>query len=167
MPTSRQTKRLEAQRKIIQHFEEKIPYFTDIFDERTFYISFACLSVLCIIAAIFLAYCCNVTIQDADELNKQREERKRLKKRKLAEKLLRKKLAKAGIDPNNMDPVKRAKLEKLLERLTQEDTKKETDIEDIENEINQQDQNDEQENEDTLNLNPNKNVDNKEENKHL
>jgi hypothetical protein len=163
MPTSRQQKRLEAQRKIIQHFEEKIPYFTDIFDERTFYISFACLTVFCIIAAIFLAYCCNVTIQDADELNKQREERKRLKKRKLAEKLLRKKLAKAGIDPNNMDPVKRAKLEKLLERITQEDTKKETDIEDIENEMNEQ----EQEQEENVNVNQNKNFDNKQENKHL
>ena len=126
MTTARQQKRLEAQRKIIQHFEEKIPYFTDIFDERTFYISFAFLVIICILIAIFFSICCKVTIEDADELNKQKEERKRLKKRKLAEKLLKKKLAKVGIDPNSFDGVKKRKMEKLLERLTQNEQKSES-----------------------------------------
>lgn len=162
MPTARQKKRFEAQRKIIQHFEEKLPYFTDIFDERTFYISFLCLCVFCIILAVFLSLYCQVEIQDADELNKQREERKRLKKKKLAEKLLRKKLAKAGIDPNHMDPAKRAKLEKLLERITEEDKKVN------ESDLDADADNLDETNEKTgLNASSNNNVNNKEENKHL
>ena len=131
MVTSRQQKRLEAQRKIIKHFEDKIPYFTDIFDERTFYICFACLVGFCILLAIFLSMCCNVTIQDADELARQREERRKLKQKKLAEKLLRKKLTKAGLDPN-MEREKVEKLEKLVKKLNE--TKNESELE-AENDI--------------------------------
>jgi hypothetical protein len=119
MVTSRQEKRLEAQRKIISHFEEKIPYFTDIFDERTFYICFGCLVAVCIILVIVLSVCCKVTIQDADELNRQKEERKRLKQKKLAEKMLRKKLEKLSKDPNSTED--KIKLEKLLKKLTELD----------------------------------------------
>lgn len=118
MPSTRQQKRLEAQRRIISHFEEKIPYFTDIFDERTFYISFACLVIVCAIVAVILSVCCNVTIKDADDLARQREERKRLKQQKQAEKLLRKKLAKAGLDPN-FEPKELEKLKAILEKIKQ------------------------------------------------
>ncbi|CAF0708663.1 unnamed protein product [Brachionus calyciflorus] len=119
MVTTRQQKRLEAQRKIIQHFEEKIPYFTDIFDESSFYIFFAILVVVCIIVAIILSVCCKVTIRDADEIAREKEKRKRLKQQKLAEKILRKKLAKAGMDPN-VDMKKIENIKALLEKLEKE-----------------------------------------------
>ncbi|RNA29385.1 hypothetical protein BpHYR1_037604 [Brachionus plicatilis] len=128
MVTTRQKRRLEAQRKIIQHFEEKIPYFTDIFDERTFYISFACLVVVCIIAAIVLSVCCRVTIRDADEIAREKEKRKRLKQQKLAEKIIRKKLDKAGLDPN-VDMKKIERLKDLLEKLEKEKQQNESEFE--------------------------------------
>lgn len=119
MVTSRQAKRLEAQRKIIQHFEEKIPYFTDIFDERTFYISFACLCVACVIVAIVLSVCCKVKIRDADEIEREREERKRLKQRKLIEKLIRRRMAKAGLDPDSVNLANRHNLRDILMKLNE------------------------------------------------
>ena len=134
MVSSRQAKRLEAQRKIIQHIDEKIPNFTDIFDERTFYISFTCLVVICVIIAIILAYCCNVTIHDAEELARQKEERRRQKQKKLAEKLLKKKLAKyAEVNGKPMDPEKVAKLESFLKKYNEEE-KNESDPDDLKGE---------------------------------
>lgn len=119
MVTSRQAKRLEAQRKIIQHFEEKIPYFTDIFDERTFYICFACLCVVCIITAIILSVCCKVKIRDADEIAREKEERKRLKQRKLIEKLIKRRMAKAGIDPDSVNLTNSQNLKEILLKLNE------------------------------------------------
>lgn len=119
MVTNRQKRRLEAQRKIIQHFEEKIPYFTDVFDERTFYITFCCLVVVCILAAIVLSVCCKVKIRDADEIAREKEKRKRLKQQKLAEKIIRKKLEKATTE-QNVDMKKIKHLKALLEKLEKE-----------------------------------------------
>ena len=128
MVSSRQQKRLQAQEKLIKHFDEKVPYFTEIFDERTFYISFACLCVVCIILAIFLSFYCQLTIKDADELSREREERKRQKKRRMAEKLLKRKLAKAGIDIAQLSESKRAKLEDLIDQLSRTETDNELDL---------------------------------------
>jgi hypothetical protein len=75
-----------------------------------------------------------VTIQDAEELQTLRETRKRIRKRKLAEKLLRKKLAKAGIDSQKMESGKRKRLERMLDKLVNEDkAEEEEDLEDLVN----------------------------------
>lgn len=95
MPTSRQQRRMEAQRQIIKHFDEQIPAFKDVFDERSFYIFAAVLTVISFVAVFVLAYYCNVKIDDADELRKAREKRERKRKEKLAEKLIREKIARA------------------------------------------------------------------------
>ena len=101
MPTARQSKRLEVQKQIIKHFDEKIPYFTDIFDERTFYIFFGVITVLSILAVIILSYCCRVKLDDADELRKKKEKKERKLKEKLALKLLNDKLKK--VKPNTIE----------------------------------------------------------------
>ena len=134
MVSARQAKRLEAQRQLIQHIDSKIPNFTDLFDERTFYISFSFLCVFLIIIAIFLSYCCNVTIHDAEELARQREHRKRQKQKKLAEKLLKKKIAKyEEINGKPMDPEKIAKLDSFLKKFDEEE-KNQSEIEDLKGE---------------------------------
>jgi hypothetical protein len=94
--TSRRYKRLEAQKAILNHFEEKIPYFTDIFDERTFYITFACLTIALIILAIVLSVYCNVSIEEADEIERKRMERRHQKEQRLAEKMKKKRQEKYG-----------------------------------------------------------------------
>lgn len=138
MVTSRQAKRLEAQRKIIQHFEEKIPYFTDIFDERTFYISFACLCVVCVILAIVLSVCCKVTIRDADEIAREREERKRLKQRKLIEKLIKKRMAKAGMNPDGVNLRNSQNLRNILLKLNENKAfLNESDLENFDKNLNE------------------------------
>jgi hypothetical protein len=113
---TRRQRRLEAQRQIIQHFEQKIPNFIDLFDERTFYVTFGCLVVFAIILAIVLSICCNVKIKDADEIDRERERRKRRKQIRIAEKMLKKKMAEAANDPTiNMNEI--ARLEKFLETM--------------------------------------------------
>jgi hypothetical protein len=92
MQTTKQKKRLDIQRQIIKHFEEKIPNFTDIFDERTFYIFFACLTVVSLLAIFLLAKFCK--LDDADQLRKEKERRERAKKQKSAEKFFTDKLGK-------------------------------------------------------------------------
>lgn len=99
MPTSRQQRRLEAQRQIIKHFDEQIPAFKDIFDEKTFYIFAAIVAVLAFVVVFLLAYFCNIKIDDADELRKAREKKERKRKEKLAEKLIREKIAQS--DPGS------------------------------------------------------------------
>ena len=116
---TRREKRFEAQRQILSHFEEKLPYFTDIFDERTFYICFFCLIVFCIGLAIVLSVFCKVTITDVDEIERRREERRRIKQKRLAEKLLRKKLKEknGGVEPDfeiNQDD-----LEDIVDRINE------------------------------------------------
>jgi len=118
---TRREKRFEAQRQILQHFEEKLPYFTDIFDERTFYICFACLVVFLVALAIILSIFCKVNITDADEIEREREERKRIKQKRLAEKLLKKKLKErnGGVEPDfKIDP---EHLEALIDRINESD----------------------------------------------
>ena len=123
---------MEAQREIIRHFEEKIPNFTDLFDERTFYILFISLIVLLIVVAIFMAVCCKVTIKDADEIAREREERKRRKQIRIAEKMLRKKVAEAAENPSlNMNEI--ARLEKFIETMKRQN--------EADNEENQMDSN--------------------------
>jgi predicted RNase H-like nuclease (RuvC/YqgF family) len=130
MAISRQQRRLEAQKAILSHFEKKLPAFTDIFDERTFYIAFACLVVACIITAIVLAYCCKVVITDADEIERLREKRKRLKQLKLAEKLLRKRIEK--LQKTCSDTKKEEQeLDKLVKKIEQMEKKQDSDAEDL------------------------------------
>jgi hypothetical protein len=117
--STRQQKRLEAQQKIIQHFEEQLPNFTDIFDERTFYIFAGCVVVASIVLVVVLSYFCNVTIQDAEEIAREKERRKRQRQQKLVEKLLRKKLTKAGFD-ENVDLKKTEELKKMIERISKQ-----------------------------------------------
>ena len=99
MPSYRQNKRLEVQKEIIKHFDDKIPYFTDIFDERTFYIFAGVLTILSFAAAILLSYCCQVKLDDVDELRKKKEKKERELKEKLAFNLLNERLKKA--QPNS------------------------------------------------------------------
>ena len=130
MALNRQQKRMEAQKAILSHFEQKIPAFTDIFDERTFYIAFSCLVAACIITAMILSYCCKVVITDADEIERIKEKRRRLKQLKLAEKLLRKrieKLNKSGSDAKK----EKIELEKLVKRIEQAEKKTDSDAEEL------------------------------------
>ena len=129
MVSTRQQRRLEAQRKIIQHFEEKIPYFTDIFDERSFYIFASALVVACLVLVVILSYFCPVEIRDADEIERERQKRKRMKQQKLIEKLLMKRLIKAGMSDAEIDLKKAEKMRKLLERLSKSELGKESEIE--------------------------------------
>ena len=98
MPTSKQQRRLEAQRQIIRHFDEQVPAFKDIFDERTFYIVAAVVTLLSFVAVFVIGYYCNVQLDEADELRKAREKKERKRKEKLAEKLIREKIGKAEPD---------------------------------------------------------------------
>ena len=125
---TRQQRRLEAQKQILNHFEQKLPAFTDIFDERTFYISFACLVVACIVVAFILSYCCNMVITDADEIERLREKRKRIKQLRLAEKLLRKrieKLTRVGADSSKEN----FELNKLVKKIEESEKKTDSDAE--------------------------------------
>lgn len=106
MASSRQLKRLEVQRQIIKHFDEKIPSFTDLFDEKTFYIFFACITIVAIIIAFLLAYCCQLKINDIDELRKKQEKRDRKRKEKLALKMLEEKLNKCEVDTPEYNEIK-------------------------------------------------------------
>lgn len=118
---SRREKRFEAQRQILQHFEEKLPFFTDIFDERTFYIAFTCLILFLVVLVIVLSYFCQIKITDADEIQREREERKRIKQKRLAEKLLKKKLKErnGGVMPDfKIDP---EHLEHLVDRINEKE----------------------------------------------
>ncbi len=116
---SRREKRFEAQRQILHHFEEKLPYFTDIFDERTFYVAFFCLVLFLIVLVIVLSVFCKVSITDADEIEREREERKRIKQKRLAEKLLRKKLKErnGGVEPDLK--INQEHLELLIDRINE------------------------------------------------
>ena len=118
---SRREKRFEAQRQILQHFEEKLPFFTDVFDERTFYIAFTCLILFLVVLVIILSYFCQIKITDADEIQREREERKRIKQKRLAEKLLKKKLKErnGGVMPDfKIDP---EHLECLVDRINEKE----------------------------------------------
>ena len=106
MPSERQLKRLEVQKQIIKHFDDNIPYFTDIFDESTFYIFCGVVVVLSILAVIILSYCCQVKLDDVDEIRRKREKKERKLKEKLALKLLNDKLKKAKSNSDEYKDIK-------------------------------------------------------------
>jgi hypothetical protein len=106
MPSDRQIKRLEVQKQIIKHFDDNIPYFTDIFDEKTFYIFCGVVVVLSIVAVIILSYCCQVRLDDVDELRRKREKKERKLKEKLAVKLLNDKLKKSKANSDEYKDIK-------------------------------------------------------------
>ncbi|CAH8568647.1 unnamed protein product [Heterobilharzia americana] len=54
--------------ELVSRASSVLPAFTDIFDEETFYIFFACLVVISFIVAFGVAWYFDVTIKDADEL---------------------------------------------------------------------------------------------------
>lgn len=60
-----------------------------------------------------------MTIRDADEIMREREERKRLKQRKLIEKLIKKRMAKAGMDPNGVNLANSDNLRNILMKLNE------------------------------------------------
>ena len=56
-----------ASKKIVNKLAAKIPAFTDVFDEETFYIFFICLTIGSIIAAVYFSK--RVTIKDAGHVD--------------------------------------------------------------------------------------------------
>jgi hypothetical protein len=140
MPTHRQQKRLEVQRQIIKHFDEKLPSFTDVFDERSFYIFVACIAVLSIGAVILLSYCCQVKLDDADELRKLKEKKERKRKEKLAVKLLKDKIKNAKHNSEEYNDLKE-KLEILEKKIKEANSrsKNKTFIDDTDYEFSDED----------------------------
>jgi hypothetical protein len=57
-------RRLDTQREIINHFSQIFPSFNDLFDERTWYIFFTCLTLFSFFIAFILSR--YMTINDAD-----------------------------------------------------------------------------------------------------
>lgn len=63
-------RRLDTQREIISHFSQLLPSFNDLFDERSWYIFFAVLTVSSFLIAFLLSR--YMTIADADYDTKNR-----------------------------------------------------------------------------------------------
>lgn len=57
-------RRLDTQRAIINHFSRLLPTFNELFDERSWYIFFACLALASFFVAFIISRC--VTVYDAD-----------------------------------------------------------------------------------------------------
>ncbi|CAF1136518.1 unnamed protein product [Adineta steineri] len=66
-------RRLDAQREIINHFSRVLPSFNDLFDEHSWYIFFACLTLFSFLMAFILSRF--VTIDDVDYDYKNRNRR--------------------------------------------------------------------------------------------
>lgn len=62
--------------EIVARASAALPSFTDIFDEETFYISFACLVVLSFTVAFLLAWYFDIQIKDADATGDKKRRRK-------------------------------------------------------------------------------------------
>lgn len=60
------SKKTQAAEKLVTHINTFIPSFTDIFDERTFYITFAVFTVIVTVFAFFAAWYWDLSIQDSD-----------------------------------------------------------------------------------------------------
>ncbi|KAK4470086.1 hypothetical protein MN116_005672 [Schistosoma mekongi] len=56
--------------ELVQRASSVLPAFTDIFDEETFYIFFACLVVISFLVAFGIAWYFDITIKDANDLKK-------------------------------------------------------------------------------------------------
>jgi hypothetical protein len=63
-------RRLDTQREIITHFSQLLPSFNDLFDERSWYIFFTCLTLFSFLIAFILSR--YMTINDADYESKNR-----------------------------------------------------------------------------------------------
>jgi hypothetical protein len=63
-------RRLDTQRDIINHFSRLIPSFNDLFDERTWYIFFTCLTLFSFFIAFILSR--YMTLNNADHDHKTR-----------------------------------------------------------------------------------------------
>lgn len=64
-------RRLNTQREIISHFSRLIPSFNDLFDERSWYIFFTCLTLFSFLVAFIISR--YFTLSDVDyEKNKNR-----------------------------------------------------------------------------------------------
>lgn len=63
-------RRLDTQRELINHFSQLLPSFDDLFDERSWYIFFAGLTISSFLIAFLLSR--YVTIDDADYNSKTR-----------------------------------------------------------------------------------------------
>jgi hypothetical protein len=63
-------RRLNTQREIINHFSRLIPSFNELFDEQSWYIFFACLTISAFIVAFILSLFLNLNY--ADYVNKNR-----------------------------------------------------------------------------------------------
>lgn len=66
-------RRLNAQREIIQHFSSLLPSFNDLFNERSWYIFFAGLTLFTFLVAFILSRF--ITLEDADYDYKNRRRR--------------------------------------------------------------------------------------------
>ncbi|VDQ16483.1 unnamed protein product [Trichobilharzia regenti] len=63
--------------ELVSRASSVLPAFTDIFDEETFYIFFACLVVVSFVVAFGVAWYFDVTIKDADDAMKTNKRSKR------------------------------------------------------------------------------------------
>jgi hypothetical protein len=63
-------RRLNTQREIINHFSQILPSFNDLFDERSWYIFFTCLTLFSFFIAFILSR--YVRLNDADYDSKNR-----------------------------------------------------------------------------------------------
>ncbi|CAF1427199.1 unnamed protein product [Rotaria magnacalcarata] len=65
-------RRLNTQREIINHFSQLIPSFNDLFDERSWYIFFICLTLFCFLVAFILSRFITLVDVDHDYKNRNR-----------------------------------------------------------------------------------------------
>jgi hypothetical protein len=66
-------RRLNTQREIINHFSQLIPSFNDLFDERSWYIFFALLTVSSFLIAFLLSRFMTVIDADYDHKNRNKQ----------------------------------------------------------------------------------------------
>ena len=73
MPLLKNAKRrLDTQREIIKHFSQLFPSFNDLFDERSWYIFFACLTLFSFLMAFVLSRFITLVDADYDDKNRNR-----------------------------------------------------------------------------------------------
>ena len=68
-------RRLDTQREIVNHFSHIIPAFDDLFDERSWYIFFALLTIVSFLVAFILSRFVTVVDVDYDRTNHRRKGR--------------------------------------------------------------------------------------------
>ncbi|VDP96441.1 unnamed protein product [Echinostoma caproni] len=75
-PLDKMRKKRHVASEIVARASSALPSFTDIFDEETFYIFFACLVILSFIIAFGLAWYFDIQIKDADAAGEKKRRRK-------------------------------------------------------------------------------------------